>query len=60
MLASHAPRSVSADGRAMPQAADAAAPREMSAGWTYSPGAFGGVLVKLTPARGAATVEIRL
>lgn len=53
VLAQRSPRSVSVDGRGVPQAADAAALRAMSAGWTYSPGAFGGVLVKFTSAHGA-------
>lgn len=59
VLATHPPRAVTVDGRALPEAPSAAALRKAGEGWTYSPGAFGGVTVKLAPAHGEATVTVR-
>jgi hypothetical protein len=58
VLMSHPPLSVSVDGQVLPRAADAAALRVASMGWMFSPGEFGGVLVKLSAASGTGTVQI--
>jgi alpha-glucosidase (family GH31 glycosyl hydrolase) len=60
VLASCAPRAVTVDGRPLPHAGSAAALRSAVQGWTFSSGAFGGVLVKLSPRHGAATVGLSL
>ncbi len=58
VLATHPPRTVSIDGRALPEASSAAALRNEAEGWTYSPGAFGGVTVKLSPRRGGSVIGL--
>jgi alpha-D-xyloside xylohydrolase len=58
VLTSHPPRSVTVNGLMLPRAADAAALRGVSAGWTFSPGAFGGVMVKVSSPGGTVTVQI--
>jgi alpha-D-xyloside xylohydrolase len=58
VLTSHSPRSVAVNGLMLPRAVGAAALREMSVGWTFSPGAFGGVMVKVSSPGGTATVQI--
>jgi alpha-D-xyloside xylohydrolase len=54
------PRSVTVDGRPLPEAASAAALRDAASGWVYTPGSFGGVTVKLAPRDGAASVGVSL
>jgi alpha-glucosidase (family GH31 glycosyl hydrolase) len=58
VLMSHPPRSVSVDGRVLPRAADAAALRGMDSGWVFSPGAFGGVTVKVSAASSTLIVQV--
>jgi hypothetical protein len=60
VLTSRAPRSVTVDGHALPEATSVAALRKASVGWTFSPGVFGGVTVKLSPRGGVATVSLSL
>jgi alpha-D-xyloside xylohydrolase len=60
VLTSHAPRTVTVDGQALPEATSVAALRHASRGWIFTPGAFGGVTVKITSPGRAATVSLGL
>ena len=53
-----APRTVRIDGRLVPRSRGAAALRTVRAGWLLKRGAPAGVLLKLTPRDGRATVEL--
>ncbi|GLY88786.1 TIM-barrel domain-containing protein [Actinoallomurus iriomotensis] len=59
VLLPSAPRSVTVNGRPLPEAADAAALGAADDGWTFTQGPFGGVVLKLLPHAGAANVTIR-
>lgn len=58
VLATHRPRAVSVDGRMLPAASSAAALRNTAQGWVYSPGAFGGVMVKVSPRHGSGVITV--
>ncbi|MGH3169750.1 MAG: TIM-barrel domain-containing protein, partial [Trebonia sp.] len=60
VLSQAPPRSVTVDGRPLPEAASAAALRNAASGWVYTPGSFGGVTVKFAPRDGAAAVGVSL
>lgn len=60
VLTSHAPRTVTVDGRALPKATSVAALRKTPRGWIFTPGPFGGVTIKIAPRGGAATVSLHL
>lgn len=60
VLTSAAPRSVTVDGRALPEASSASALQSASAGWVYTPGPFGGVTIKLAPRDGTAAATVGL
>ncbi|HEX6471696.1 MAG TPA: TIM-barrel domain-containing protein [Streptosporangiaceae bacterium] len=58
VLAERPPASVIVDGRPLPRAADAGALRAMDAGWTFTSGPVGGVVLKLAPRHGAADIDV--
>ena len=58
VLAQRPPAEVVVDGRPLPRVADADALRAMDAGWTFTSGPFGGVVLKATPRHGAADINI--
>jgi alpha-D-xyloside xylohydrolase len=59
VLLGSAPGAVTVNGHPLPKAADATALRATDDGWTFTPGPFGGVVLKLRPHGGAANVTIR-
>ena len=59
VLARQTPGEVTVDGHALPEAASTSALRGMAEGWTFTPGAFGGIVLKLRPRHGQAEVGIR-
>jgi alpha-glucosidase (family GH31 glycosyl hydrolase) len=59
VLAQRPPASVVVDDRPLPRAADTGALRAMEAGWTFTAGPFGGVVLKLTPRHGTADIDVR-
>jgi alpha-D-xyloside xylohydrolase len=60
VLATAVPRAVTVDGRPLARAPDATALRASSQGWTFTSGPFGGVVLKISPAHGAALVHLDL
>jgi alpha-D-xyloside xylohydrolase len=60
VLTQRPPSAVTVDGHLLPHAAGAAMLHGMQQGWTFTTGAFGGVLLKLTPRRGNAAVDMEL
>ena len=58
ILTAQPPATVTVDGQLLPHAAEAALLRDLDQGWTFSTGSFGGVMVKLTPHRGNAEVDV--
>jgi alpha-D-xyloside xylohydrolase len=54
------PAAVRIDGRTVPPAGSLAELRAAGTGWTVHRGPFGGMLVKLHPARGHSTVTLTL
>ena len=56
---SAAPASVTIDGRQVPRYESTAALRSAPGGWTWNTAPFPGVLVKVTPHAGRATVSVR-
>jgi len=60
VLTTRAPRAVTMDGSALRRRTSVASLRAADQGWIVSRGAFGGVLVKLSPPHGIATVSLRL
>jgi alpha-D-xyloside xylohydrolase len=59
VLAQRPPAAVVVDGRPLPRATDADTLRAMDAGWTFTSGPFGGVVLKLAPRHGTADIHIR-
>jgi len=60
VLATAAPRAVTADGRPLARAPDANALRASGRGWTLTSGPFGGIMLKLPVAHGTAVVHLDL
>ena len=60
VLTDHAPRAVTVDGFALPHRASIGSLRAAGQGWMMSRGALGGMIVKLSPRNGTATVTIVL
>jgi alpha-D-xyloside xylohydrolase len=60
VLSPRPPRAATVDGRPLQRRRGVAALRRARQGWILSPGRFGGVIVKLSPRHGAATVQLRL
>jgi alpha-D-xyloside xylohydrolase len=58
VLAQQPPSAVTVNGQPIPQAADPSALQGMDQGWTFTTGQFGGVLVKLTPSNGNASIDV--
>jgi alpha-D-xyloside xylohydrolase len=54
------PRAATVDGKPLPHRRSVAALRRSRQGWILSQGPFGGVIVKLSPRHGAATVQLLL
>jgi len=57
LLSQHAPTRVSVNGHVLGQADDLTGATQ---GWTYRPGPFGGVMIKLAPDHGSAHVDVDL
>lgn len=58
VLAQQPPSAVTVDGQPLPQAVDPSALQGMDQGWTFTTGQFGGVLIKLTPPNGNASIDL--
>lgn len=58
VLAKQAPDAVTVDGLTLPRAESTAQLRGMQAGWTFTPGPFGGIVLKLRPHQGRAEVVL--
>ena len=58
VLTGRAPGSVTVNGRPLPRAAGPDALSGMAEGWAFTPGPFGGVVLKTAPRRGAANLTL--